>query len=91
MKDKSQKMEIVNFMKEVGVSVLVLQETKWTLGNAIWIVPGCVVCEHGLKNLGKGKVGIATMVSRDIRHEALEITDNMIWIRCGGGEKKLVM
>ena len=31
------------------------------------------------------------MVSRDILPEALEITENMIWIRCGGGEKKLVM
>ena len=91
VKDKSQKMEIVNFMKEVGVSVLVLQETKWTLGNAIWIVPGCVVFEHQPNKLKKGNLGIATIVRRDMFPESLEITEIRMWIRCGRGEKKLVM
>ena len=50
-----------------------------------------MVFKHRPKQLKKGNVGIATMVSRDILPEALEITENMIWIRCGGGEKKLVM
>ena len=37
---------IVNYMKEVGVNVLALQETKRTLGSKMWKVSGCVVFEH---------------------------------------------
>ena len=36
-------------------------------------------------------MGLATIVRRDMYPEALEITENMIWIRCGRGEKKVMM
>ena len=39
----------------------------------------------------KGNLGIATIVRRDKFEEALEITEIRMWIRCGRGEKKLVM
>ena len=89
MKDK--KIEIVNYMEKVGVNVLALQETKRTLGSKMWKVPGCVVFEHQPKKLEKGNLGIATIVKRDMFPESLKITENMIWIRCGRGEKKLVI
>ena len=88
---KGRKKDIVSYMDEVGVSVLALQETKRTLDSKMWKVPGCVVFEHQPKKLEKGKVGIATIVRRDMFEEALEITEIRMWIRCGRGEKKLVM
>ena len=88
---KGRKPEIESHMDEVGVNVLALQETKRTLGSKMWKVPGCVVFEHQPNKLEKGKVGIATIVRRDMFEEALEITEIRMWIRCGRGEKKLVM
>ena len=89
MKDK--KIEIGNYTNEVVVNVLALQETKRTLDSKMWKVPGCVVFEHRPKKLEKGNVGIATIVRRDMFPESLEITEIRMWIRCGRGEKKLVM
>ena len=40
---------------------------------------------------GERKRGIATIVRRDMFPESLKITENMIWIRCGRGQKKLVI
>ena len=88
---KGRKMEIVNYMDEVGANVLALQETKRTLGSEMWRVPGCVVFEHRPKKLEKGNVGIATIVRRDMFEEALEITEIRMWIRCGRDEKKQVV
>ena len=88
---KGRKKEIVSYMDEVGANVLALQETKRTLGSKMWKVPGCVVFEHRPKKLEKGKVGIATMVRRDMFPESLEITEIRMWIRCRRGEKKLVI
>ena len=88
---KGKKPVIVNYMDEVGANVLALQETKRTLGSEMWKVPGCVVFEHRPKKLEKGNLGIATIVRRDMFEEALKITENMIWIRCGRGQKKLVI
>ena len=51
-------MAIVNSMKEVDVKVLALQETRRTIGNAMWKVPGCVVFEHQSKKVLKVNVGI---------------------------------
>ena len=73
------------------MKVLALQETKRTLSSKMWKVPGCVVFEHQPKKLWKGNVGIATVVSIDMFEETLKITENMMWIGCGGGDKKLVM
>ena len=81
----------MSYMDKVGVNVLVLQETKRTLGSKMWKVPGCVVLEHRPKKLEKGNLGIATIVRRDMFEESLQITENMIWIGCGRGEKKLVI
>ena len=39
----------------------------------------------------KGNLGIATIVRRDMFPESLKITENMIWIRCGRGQKMLVI
>ena len=83
--------DIVSYMDKVGANVLALQETKRTLGSKMWKVPGCVVFEHRPKKLEKGNLGLATIVRRDKFEEALEITENMIWIQCGRGEKKLVI
>ena len=83
--------DIVSYMDKVGANVLALQETKRTLGSKMWKVPGCVVFEHRPKKLEKGKVGIATMVRRDMFPESLEITESRMWIRCRRGEKKLVI
>ena len=47
--------------------------------------------EHQPKQLEKGNLGLATIVRRDMFEESLKITENMIWIRCGRGEKKLVV
>ena len=88
---KKKKIEILNYMNEVGANVLALQETKRTERDEVWKVPGCVVFEHRPKKLAKGNLGIATIVQRDMFPEVLEITENMIWIRCGRGEKKLVI
>ena len=88
---KGRKSEIENYMDEVGANVLALQETKRTLGSEMWKVPGCVVFEHRPKKLEKGKVGIATIVRRDMFEESLEITEIRMWIRYGKDEKKLVM
>ena len=88
---KGRKKEIVNYMDKVGANVLALQETKRTLGSKMWKVPGCVVFEHRPKKLEKGNVGIATIVRRDKFEESLKITEIRMWIRCGRGEKKLVM
>ena len=86
------KMDVIeSYMDEVGVNVLALQETKRTLGRKMWKVPGCVVFEHRPKQLEKGNLGLATIVRRDMFPESLQITENMIWIRCGRGEKKLVI
>ena len=88
---KGRKMEIVNYMDEVGANVLALQETKRTLGSKMWKVPGCVVFEHRPKKLEKGNLGLATIVRRDMFEEALEITEIRMWIRFGRGEKKQVV
>ena len=88
---KGRKSEIESYMDKVDVNVLALQETKRTLGNKMWKVPGCVVFEHQPKKLEKGNLGIATIVRRDMFPESLEITEIRMWIRCGRGEKKLVM
>ena len=88
---KGRKSVIESYMDEVGVNVLALQETKRTLGSEMWKVPGCVVFEHRPKKVEKGNLGIATIVRRDMFEEALEITEIRMWIRCGTGEKKLVM
>ena len=61
---KGRKKDIVSYMDEVGANVLALQETKRTLSNAMWKVPGCVVFEHRPKKLEKGNLGIATIVRR---------------------------
>ena len=82
--------DIVSYMDKVGVNVLALQETKRTLGSEMWKVPGCVVFEHQPKKLEKGKVGIATIVRRDMFEEALEITEIRMWIRYGKDEKLMV-
>ena len=63
---KGKMEDIVSYMDKVGVNVLVLQETKRTLGSKMWKVPGCVVWEHQPKKVEKGKVGIATIVRRDM-------------------------
>ena len=88
---KGRKSVIVNYMDKVGVNVLALQETKQTLGSEMWKVPGCVVFEHRPKKVEKGNLGIATIVRRDMFPESLKITESRMWIRCGRGEKKLVM
>ena len=88
---KGRKKDIVSYMAEVGANVLALQETKRTLGSEMCKVPGCVVFEHQPKKLEKGNLGIATIVRRDMFEESLKITENMIWIRYGRGEKKLVI
>ena len=88
---KDRKSVIESYMDEVGANVLALQETKRTLGSKMWKVPGCVVFEHRPKKLEKGKVGIATMVRRDMFPESLEITEIRMWIRCRRVEKKLVI
>ena len=88
---KGRKMKIVNYMDKVGANVLALQETKRTLGSKMWKVPGCVVFEHRPKKLEKGNLGIATIVRRDMFPESLKITEIRMWIRCGRGEKKLVI
>ena len=88
---KGKKKDIVSYMDKVDVNVLALQETKRTLGSEMWKVPGCVVFEHRPKKLEKGNLGIATIVRRDMFPESLKITENMIWIRCGRGQKKLVI
>ena len=88
---KGKKKDIVSYMDEVGVNVLALQETKRTLGSKMWKVPGCVVFEHRPKKLEKGNLGIATIVRRDMFPESLKITEIRMWIRCGRGEKKLVI
>ena len=86
------KMDVIeSYMDKVGANVLTLQETKRTLGTEMWKVPGCVVFEHQPKKLEKGNLGIATIVWRDMFPESLKITENMIWIRCGRGQKKLVI
>ena len=86
------KMDVIeSYMDKVGANVLALQETKRTLSNEMWRVPGCVVFEHQPKKLEKGKVGIATIVRRDMFEEAFEFTEIRMWIRCGRGEKKLVI
>ena len=36
-------------------------------------------------------LGIATMVRRDMFEETLEIPEIRMWIRCGRGEKKLMV
>ena len=82
--------DIVSYMDKVGANVLALQETKRTLGNAVWKVPGCVVFEHQPKKLEKGKVGIATIVRRDMFPESLEITEIRMWIRYGKDEKLMI-
>ena len=88
---KGRKKDIVSYMDEVGVSVLALQETKRTLSSKMWKVPGCVVFEHRPNKLEKGNLGLATIVRRDKFEEALKITEIRMWIRCGRGEKKLVI
>ena len=88
---KKKKIEILNYMNEVDVNVLALQETKRTFRDGTWKVPDCTVFEYRPKKLSKGNLGIATIVKRDMFPEVLEITENMIWIRCGRGEKKLVI
>ena len=88
---KGRKKEIESYIDKVDVTVLTLQETKRTLGSKMWKVPGCVVLEHRRKKLEKGNLGLATIVRRDMFEEALEITEIRMWIRCGRGEKKLVM
>ena len=88
---KGRKSVIESYMAEVDVNVLALQETKRTLGSEMWKVPGCVVFEHQPKKLEKGKVGIATIVRRDKFEELLKITEIRMWIRCGRGEKKLMI
>ena len=88
---KGRKKDIVSYMDKVGANVLALQETKRTLGNEMWKVPGCVVFKHQPKKLEKGNLGIATIVRRDMFEEALEFTEIRMWIRCGRGEKKLVI
>ena len=88
---KGKEPEIVSYMDKVGVNVLALQETRRTLSSKMWKVPGCVVFEHQPKKLWKVNVGLATIVRRDMFSEVLEITENMIWIRCGRDEKKLVI
>ena len=88
---KGRKSVIESYMAEVGVNVLALQETKRTLSSKMWKVPGCVVFEHQPKKLEKGKVGIATIVRRDKFEESLKITEIRMWIRCGRGEKKLMI
>ena len=86
------KMDVIeSYMDKVGANVLALQETKRTLSNEMWKVPGCVVFEHQPKKLEKGILGIATIVRRDMFPESLKIPENMIWIRCGRGQKKLVI
>ena len=82
--------DIVSYMDKVGANVLALQETKRTLGSEMWKVPGCVVFEHQPKKLEKGKVGIATIVRRDMFEEALKITEIRMWIRYGKDEKLMV-
>ena len=88
---KGRKKDIVSYMDKVGANVLALQETKRTLGSKMWKVPGCVVFEHRPKKLEKGNLGIATIVRRDMFPESLKITEIRMWIRCGRGEKKLVI
>ena len=83
-------MEIEGYMEKVDVKVLALQETKRTIGNAMWKVPGCVVFEHQPKKVEKGNLGLATIVRRDMFEEVPEITENMMWIGCGRSDKKLV-
>ena len=88
---KGKMEDIVSYMSKVGANVLTLQETKRTLGSKMWKVPGCVVFEHRPKKLEKGNVGLATIVLRDMFPETLKITEIRMWIRCGRGEKKLVI
>ena len=88
---KGRKKYIVSYMDKVNLNVLTLQETKRTLGSEMWKVPGCVVFEHRPKKLEKGNLGIATIVRRDMFPESLKITEIRMWIRCGRGEKKLVI
>ena len=83
--------DIVSYMDKVGANVLALQETKRTLGSEMWKVPGYVVFEHRPNKLEKGNLGIATIVRRDMFPESLEITEIRMWIRCGRGEKKLMV
>ena len=83
--------DIVSYMDKVGANVLALQETKRTLDSEMWKVPGYVVFEHRPKKLEKGNLGIATIVRRDMFPESLEITEIRMWIRCGRGEKKLMV
>ena len=70
---------------------MALQETKRTLGNEMWKVPGCVVLEHQPTKLEKGNLGIVTIVRRDMFPESLKITEIKMWIGCGRGQKKLVI
>ena len=88
---KDRKSVIESYMDEVGANVLALQETKRTLDSKMWKVPGCVVFEHHPKKVEKGNLGIATMVRRDMFEETLEIPEIRMWIRCGRGEKKLMV
>ena len=87
---KGKMEDIVSYMDKVGVNVLVLQETKRTLGSKMWKVPGCVVFEHRPKKLEKGNLGIATIVRRDMFPESLEITEIRMWIRYGKDEKLMI-
>ena len=59
MKDKNQKMEIVNSMEKVDVNALALQEMKRTIGNAMWKVPGCVAFRTQAEESGERKLGIS--------------------------------
>lgn len=43
---KKKKIEILNYMNEVDVNVLALQETKRTFRDGTWKVPDCVVFEY---------------------------------------------